>query len=380
MASSSGIGGLGSNPFEHQEDVGHQEEQPVPAQAEATTSTDRSAREQADTRFAAFEEPPAYGMQDDDQLLDRNRQRPFQAPQRQASLPPPGPAAPEYSGSATAPSRPPTSRIRRMQSALSLRSQASSSSLRTQAGASRTSLPGLNPAGEALPPVPPLPPGLRQRQATQDSAASGRSEPQGPATAGPSEPRGPANLTVAEETPAKRGILSRRTPQDVQDDRNHKLRESVTTGDTKGITRRLGKGADPTTPSAINRQNAFHKLASTSKFNRDTTQELIDASDPARLGQAAIAKDINGNTPIHIAQHNLGKAETNNNEAMQRRYRDLRDKLTQAATENGHNVNSITNNEGRTPQQMRQTGRQVAENAIEADQRLRGDLGNAELI
>jgi hypothetical protein len=100
---------------------------------------------------------------------------------------------------------------------------------------------------------------------------------------------------------AKRGVLSKkRTPDEIQDDRNHKLRDSVTSGDAKGITRRLGKGADPTTPSAINKQNAFHKLASTSKFTRDTTQELIDASDPARLGQAAVAKDINGNTPIHM--------------------------------------------------------------------------------
>jgi hypothetical protein len=251
-----------------------------------------------------------------------------------------------------------------MASAWSVQTQGSASNLQNQASASRTSLPGSNPAGEPPPPVPSLPAAFRQGQATGSSAV-----------AGPSGQQGPANLAVPEDGRAKRGgIFSRRTDQEIHDDRNHKLRAAVTTGDQNGITRRLGKGANPAAPSAINQQNAFHKLASTNKFTRDTTQALVAAvvaTDPARLGQAAIAKDVNGNTPIHIAQHSLGKAETVNDETMVRRYRDLKNKLTEAATNNGHDVNSITNNQGRTPANMRQTGRQDAENVIEAEQGVR---------
>jgi hypothetical protein len=385
MASS--IGGPGSHDFGQYEQLGEEEEQHAP-EAEATTSTAGPAQQQvtqqqiaarydtSEQHMGPTDDPPAFSDISTDQLLaSTTTPRQQQRLQRQASnlrsasLP----SAPEYPSGAAPASRPPTSLARRVTSAWSLRTRGSASSLRTQANASRTSLPGGNPAGEALPPVPPLPASVRQRQATGDTATSGQSGPQGP-----------ANLAVPEEAPAKRsGFFSRRTPQEVQDDRNHKLRDAVTNGDPAGITRRLGKGADPTAPSSINQQNAFHKLASTSKFNRDTTQALVAATNAiphASLGQAAVAKDVNGNTPIHIAQHNLGKAETNNNPDMERRYRDLRDRLTEAATNNGHDVDAIANNEGRTPRQMRQTGRQAVEAAIEREERLRGDLGGAHLL
>jgi hypothetical protein len=154
----------------------------------------------------------------------------------------------------------------------------------------------------------------------------------------------------------------------------------VTNGDPAGITRRIKKGANPAAPSAVNQQNAFHKLASTNKFTRDTTRDLIAATDSASLGQAAIARDVNGNTPIHLAQHNLGEAETNNNGTMERRYRDLKDQLTTAATNNGHDVNSITNNEGRTPLQMREAGRQAAEDEREQARQVHGNLHRSGLL
>jgi hypothetical protein len=385
---SSGVGRPSDNNFEQyaEEALGRGgEEQHVPAQAEeVTTLTGRTAQEQIDARYAASaaldtDEPPAFddfsgGIQRLDyapaggqrnEAYNARQLEAMRRQQRQPSLLTPGPAAPEYSGGAPTAPRPPTSRLRRMASAFTVRSQASTSSLRTQAGASRTSLPDTNLAGEAPPPLPVLPASVRQRQATGDSAA-----------AGPSEPRGPANVEVPDEgLVAKRGVFSKkRTPEEIQDDRNHKLRDSIKSGDTKGITRRLGKGADPTTPSSINRQNAFHKLASAREFTRGTTRELIDASDPVRLGQAAIAKDANGNTPIHIAQHSLGKAVGRNDENMQRRYRDLTDRLTAAATSNGHDVNAITNNDGRTPQQMREAGQQAVEAALEREREFGDNL------
>jgi hypothetical protein len=68
-----------------------------------------------------------------------------------------------------------------------------------------------------------------------------------------------------------------------------------------------------------------------------------------------------------------------NDANMQRRYRDLRDKLTAAVTSNGHNVNAITNEDGRTPQQMREAGQQAAEAAVEQDQELRDNFRSARL-
>jgi len=239
----------------------------------------------------------------------------------------------------------PTSRIRRMLSrGGSLRTQASNTSLGSQ--------PGRPGGATPPPPVPPLPQSVRGAQTSAAPGGSGANAPQ--PEAGPSPGTSPQK----------------------QAERNHKLRQAAEKGDQEGIKRRLGKGADPVAPSSIHRQNTFHKLTFSDKNNRGTIAEVIGRTNRASLGQAAIARDRNGNTPVHLAQQALGKAEGANNTAGQRRSRLLRDQLTDAAAARGHNVNAITNNAGKTPQQMRNEARTEAErarqNAADVEANVRG--------
>jgi len=242
----------------------------------------------------------------------------------------------------------PTSRMRRMLSRVSLRTQASNTSLGSQ--------PGRPGGATPPPPVPPLPQSVRGAQTSAAPGGSGANAPQ--PEAGPSS-----------------GI----SPQK-QAERNHKLRQAAEKGDREGITRRLDKGANPVAPSSIQGQNTFHKLALSGKNRSATIEQVINSTNAASLGQAAIARDRNGNTPVHLAQQALGKAEGANNTDGQRRSRLLRDQLTAAATENGHDVNAITNNAGKTPQQMRNEARTEAERARQNAANLGDDLRAANLV
>jgi hypothetical protein len=187
----------------------------------------------------------------------------------------------------------------------------------------------------------------------------------GPPPPSYSDSTGGANPAVAGPSSERRGLgnLFSRTPDKVQSDRNHKLRHSIAQGDLDGIGRRLDKGADPLAPSSVKQQNAFHKAANSPELSTRMTSALVNAAtDPqlgrarASLGQAAVAKDTNGNTPIHLAEYNLGRASALGDQRHVGRLTNLKDTLVNAAVANQHDVNSLENSRQKTPTDMYNEG------------------------
>ena len=167
----SGIGGPGGFDYRLYEQL-EGDESHAPAQTEAITET---TGEPSAGPAAPFTEPapdyfPAeYAAQRSDKTPDYSRNAP------QVDLPP----APQYgAGGEPEAARLPTSRMRRVASAFTMRP-----------GARTTNPPGDHPAGEAL---PPLPAAVRQGQAG------------GSAVPGPSGTQAPPNLAVPEEKRAKK--------------------------------------------------------------------------------------------------------------------------------------------------------------------------------
>jgi hypothetical protein len=136
--------------------------------------------------------------------------------------------------------------------------------------------------------------------------------------------------------------------------------------------------ADPAAPSSVHQQNALHKLAF-ARISQPTMEKVLDQVPPARLGQAAIAKDVDGNTPIHLANYELGFAEgeteiynvdsPNYQQASTKKGRAnfLLEKLTEAASANGNPANAIENNARETPQRTRERGKEKSLELHRAD-------------
>jgi hypothetical protein len=143
--------------------------------------------------------------------------------------------------------------------------------------------------------------------------------------------------------------------------RNHELRHAVSNSDETKVRKILSEtnlDINPGELSSKRKQNAFHKLAQTDMPSADLTDALFDRMPTTSRGGAASAKDIKGNTPVHLAQYKAGWAEAKGDVQSRQRLDQLSQRLSQEASLAGRPVTNMENQERKTPTQMREQGKQ----------------------
>jgi hypothetical protein len=293
---------------------------------------------------------------------------------------------------------PPTNPVRRLfsqPSQATLRSRASSSSL--QSNASRVNLAGSQGAAD-VPPVPPLPPSVARPQASSSRGMLQGGQGASGAPPVPSLPpaygehdqlSGVGQSTQAAPQPSASGsrglgrqissFFSRGSsdPAQKQLERNGRLREAIEKGDQTALNRRLDKTnptPNPAAPSAVNNQNAFHKLANSGhSFPTAVINKMFEKTPVGHLAPAAMQQDAKGNTPLHYVEKRLGSATAARRPDQDQvgRLSHLGARLRHAAAAANQPLEGVQNADGHTPAQMREEGRREQEATAQLEDSLR---------
>jgi hypothetical protein len=163
------------------------------------------------------------------------------------------------------------------------------------------------------------------------------------------------------------------------------LREAIEKGDQTALNRRLDKTnptPNPAAPSAVNNQNAFHKLANSGhSFPTAVINKMFEKTPVGHLAPAAMQQDAKGNTPLHYVEQQLGRATAAGRpDGEVARLNHLGDRLRQVAGAANQSPDGVQNADGRTPEQMREEGRRAYEAAAQGDAQMRENLGQSGML